>query len=393
MPLIKFKKDDSDNERKRLSLSLMATRRCPLKCTYCYEDGAKRIGDMDFNVARDAINYYMERNDGFENVSIEFFGGEPLLVFPLIKEVIEWFLTRTWKKKVFFGIQTNGILLTEEIKNWLIKHREMFTVGFSIDGCKKAHDLNRSNSYDLLIKNVPFFKKYWEHQAAKATFHDKTIPYIAESVIHLESLEINFNGGLVLENIWGDQEQKKKLLEVYEDQLAILVEFYSKRPNLFPPNPLFGTIPEYLCSPESEVEKLKKETTRFCGAGYEMVTIDVDGTSYPCHRFLPLVTGKPAPDTPINRQTQWLSDKCTDCKLLLYCPTCIGLNYKENGNPAMRTTYHCEAYKLQIMASCKLEAIRLSNLKQADFEKLPEDEQDKTRNRLTNIINIIENGL
>lgn len=75
-----------------------------------------------------------------------------------------------------------------EMKGWLAKYSKDIVAAFTIDGCKEAHDLNRSNSYDLVHKNIPFFKKYWPYQATKFTVNEKTIPYIAESVIHLENL-------------------------------------------------------------------------------------------------------------------------------------------------------------------------------------------------------------
>jgi radical SAM protein with 4Fe4S-binding SPASM domain len=393
MPLIETKRY-VEEEKKRLSLSLVVTRSCNLNCSYCYENKYDRSKEqMDISVAKDVITYYMERDDGHKKVSIEFFGGEPLLGFSLIKEVVEWFYSRSWKKDAFFGIQTNGTLLTEEMKEWLVKYKKKLTVGFSIDGCKEAHDLNRSNSYDLLYSNIPFLKKNWPHQPAKMTVNDRTIPYISESVIHLEDLSLNFNGGLVLEDIWGDNERKKKLLETYEEQLAILLNFYEKRPHLYPPSPLFSKIPEYIGRPGSEIEQLKKESLRFCGAGHEMATVDVDGTIYPCHRFLPFCTGRPLPDKQVNTHTQWRPDTCAECTLVASCPTCVGLNYQENGDAAIRTTYHCDAFKLGILASCKLEAVRLNQMTESEFAKLSEEEKGNRIRRLDAIIHIIENGI
>ena len=393
MPLMKFRKFNEEKSRRR-SLSLIVTHRCNVNCSYCYEKTYERDnGHMNINVAKDAISYYMERDDGYEKLSIEFFGGEPLLAFPLIKEIVEWFFSRSWKKKAFFGIQTNGTLLTKEMKEWLIKYSKKITVGFSIDGCKEAHDLNRNNSYDLLSSNIPFFKKYWPHQPAKVTFNDKTIPYIAESVIHLENLELNFNGGLVLEDIWGDDKKKKRLLEIYENQLALLLDFYENRPNLYPPSPLFAKLPDYLGNPKSTIKQSKGEWVRFCGAGHEMVAIDVNGIRYPCHRFLPLCTGKSLPDKPVNRQMAWESNKCSGCRIVSSCPTCVGFNYQENGDTGKRTTYHCEAYKLGILASCKLEAIRFSQLKESEFTNTSEKEKNNRIRRIDTVIDIIENGI
>lgn len=393
MPLIKYKKEKEDKKR-RLSLSLIVSDRCNISCVYCYEKKSERKkGDMKISTAKEAITHYIEREDGFKNASIEFFGGEPLLAFPLIKEIVQWSLTRKWKKKIFFSLVTNGTILTSEIKEWLAKYSKYITVAFTIDGCKMAHDLNRNNSYDLVYANIPFFKQYWPYQPTKFTLNDKTIPFIAESVIQLENMELNFNGGIVLEDIWGNAEKKAKLLEIYEEQLVILLDFYEKRPHLFPPPPLFPILPESIDMINPETEQSGKELVRFCGAGFEMVTIDVDGTVYPCHRFLPLCTGKPAPVVPVNRQTRWKPDKCSECKLLFSCPTCAGFNYQVNSDTGIRSTFHCEAYKLGLMAQCNLEASRFHQLEESGWEKITEKEKDKYRSRLAVILDIIDSGV
>jgi radical SAM protein with 4Fe4S-binding SPASM domain len=151
-------------------------------------------------------------------------------------------------------------------------------------------------------------------------------------------------------------------------------------------------LPEYLCNRHSEIERIKNEPLRFCGAGHEMVSIDVDGKSYPCHRFLPLCTGKPAPSTPVNRQYQCKPDKCAQCKFIFSCPTCAGFNYKINGDTSIRTTFHCEAFQIGIQASCKLEALRLIKMKELNLKNLNEKEKEDLRNRVDGILNIIENG-
>lgn len=66
---------------------------------------------------------------------------------------------------------------------------------------------------------------------------------------------------------------------------------------------------------------------------------------------------------------------------------------KENGDTAIRTTFHCEAFKLGMLATCKLEAFRLEQLKKSEFEKLTEEEKNNHRRRLDAVIDIIDNGI
>ena len=392
MPSLKFKNEKK--EKKHKTLSLLITDICNLDCAYCYEKKSARTkGQMDFEIAKNVITQYMEIDDDFEDVVIEFFGGEPLLSFSLVKNIFEWFHSLSWEKNAYFSLVTNGTILTQEIKEWLEKNSKRIIVAFTLDGCKKIHDMNRCGSYDLVHANIPFFRKHWPNQPTKFTINEKTIPYIAENVIHLENMELNFNGGVVLEDIWGGSDSKTELLNIYEEQLAILVDFYSERSDLYPPPPLFPSLPEYLFRPYSELVQLENGPVRFCGAGHEMVSIDVDGESYPCHRFLPLCTGKPAPSKNVNIQYHWNPDKCAQCNFIFSCPTCAGFNYQINGDTSIRTTFHCEAFKLGMLATCKIEALRLIQMKELEFERFSEGEKNNYKLKLNNVIDIIENGI
>jgi len=319
---------------------------------------------------------------------IDFFGGEPLLGFDFIRDVVDWFHTRTWNKKHVFFISTNGTVLTDEIKDWLYKNRITVQVGLSLDGTKTAHDMCRSDSYDLVMKNLPFFRNYWPHQPAKMTICPDTIPYLARGVIELEEMGMLFTANMTFENHWGDDNKKAKLLETYSNQLTQLVDYYYAHPHLFPVGPLLTAIPEYLGIPLYD-ENNTKEIKRFCGAGHEMVTIDVDGTHYPCHRFIPWVTKKEPPGENVNCQNSWKPDKCAQCKLIHSCPTCAGYNWEINSDTGHRTTFHCESFKMEVLASCTLEWKRLRK-KLDDPGKMKDDEFYRSMTRLDAIGEFIE---
>ncbi|NIR04326.1 MAG: hypothetical protein GTN82_02750 [Candidatus Aminicenantes bacterium] len=128
----------------------------------------------------------------------------------------------------------------------------------------------------------------------------------------------------------------------------------------------------------------------FCGAGHEMAAIDVDGTRHPCHRFIPWISNKPAPKEDVNCQTAWKPDKCANCKLIPSCPTCAGFNWEINNDTGIRTTFHCESFKLEVMASCLLEWKRLKQ-KIKDLSDINEEDKIKMKMRLEAIWSIIEN--
>ena len=211
--------------------------------------------------------------------------------------------------------------------------------------------------------------------------------------MELEEIGMNFTANIAFEDFWGDSKNKKKLLNIYKEQLALLVDYYAERPFLFPVTPMLTAVPGYLGIPEYDKSiQEENDCIRFCGAGHEMVTVDVDGSIYPCHRFLPWVTEWPAPETPTNRQKVWEPEECAKCKLINSCPTCAGFNWEINRNTGHRTTYHCEAYKLEILASCRLEAKRLTQ-RFSELDNLSLEEKKQIKRRVEALWNLIEDGI
>jgi uncharacterized protein len=393
MPKVNIKDRPDRKDRKSRLISLTVTSTCNLDCTYCYEKHDLRDKKiMDVSIAKESICYYMEE-EGTNFVEIDFFGGEPLLAFEMIRDVVDWFHTRTWKKQHHFMIGTNGTILNEEIKEWLYKNRGCLNVGLSIDGTKIAHDLCRSNSYDAVLNNLPFFQTYWPQQPAKMTICADTIPYVADGVIELEQMGLLFTANIGFEDQWGDETNKEKLLEIYEKQLSRLIDFYLERPHLYPVSLILTSVPEYLGIPNlTTINEMKKnDIKRFCGAGHEMVIIDVDGSKYPCHRFIPWITKKPVPEVEINCQTAWKPEKCSKCKLHPSCPTCAGFNWEINGETGIRSTFHCEFFKREVMASCILEWKRLHQKNKSDRILTIEDKRQVKR-RIDAILELIDNG-
>jgi sulfatase maturation enzyme AslB (radical SAM superfamily) len=181
---------------KKHIVMLTLTQDCNLRCRYCYEPHKSRDYYMSYDTAQQAIIEYMRTENEFDTVEFDFFGGEPLMAFSLIRDLVNWFHTKGWPKKHIFFISTNGTILSEEIKTWLVKNKGCVIVGLSLDGNKIAHDLNRSNSYDQVRANIPFFMEHWPNQPAKMTISAETIPYVADSIIELEGMNIPFSANI-----------------------------------------------------------------------------------------------------------------------------------------------------------------------------------------------------
>lgn len=347
-------------EKPPLLLSLVVTERCNLDCVYCFVK-RKSNRDMPLKIARRTIERHLNSTSSkFDHVQIDFTGGEPLLCFPLIRHLVSYTISKRWRKKFSFSIGTNGTLITPEIRWWANEHR-CVTFGLSFDGIEEAHDKNRSASYKAVIANIDFFQKQPE-ATVKMTIGPDSINKIAASVKHVHELGMKVAANVVFEDAWGDD--KTKYLKIFDQQLNDLVEFYIRNPSLDPPY-LVNVPLEGLLFP-------RKKHERFCGSGVSMITVDVEGVEYPCHRFLPMSSSNPNP-SPELKFNKINPEKCNNCILLTVCPSCIAYNYECYSDVDHRTTHHCEFIQLQALASAKLQYLKLKQ----DIHNNPPEHCDK----------------
>lgn len=153
------------------TLVLQLTQRCNLRCSYCaYTINTDEIHhrkhsnhDMTWEIAKEAVDFYLIHSKKVKYPSVAFYGGEPLLKFDLIKSII-LYVEKTFRgKKVDFRITTNGTLLTEDVISFFEDHNVLLTV--SLDGSKHIHDEHRrfaangKGSYDVIKKNLKRIKK------------------------------------------------------------------------------------------------------------------------------------------------------------------------------------------------------------------------------------------
>ena len=146
----------------RLQVSLHVSHTCNIQCAYCFAHGGDYGGKamlMQPDVAEQAIRWIVTEAQALGRCQIDFFGGEPLLNFPLMQKLVPFArsLSARLGVQVGFGIVTNGTLLTEEMKQFLID--EKFQIKVSLDGGRKTQDRirkfhNGSGTYDIVAKNV-----------------------------------------------------------------------------------------------------------------------------------------------------------------------------------------------------------------------------------------------
>ena len=157
-----------------MHLCLQVTQACNLTCGYCpyanFTDGMLQRNHtnryMDFETAKKALDYFLEHSGDMSHVSVSFYGGEPLLAYDLIKQVVEYAKELFVGKELLFNITTNGTLLNDEMIDFFAENE--FALLFSIDGPEKIHDLNRkradgTGSFSAAYGNfIRTYKKYLE---------------------------------------------------------------------------------------------------------------------------------------------------------------------------------------------------------------------------------------
>ena len=155
--------------KKHLSaISLQVTQSCNLRCDYCvysgkYSNRTHSNKKMSFEMAKKGIDYLLEHSAESPTISVGFYGGEPLLEFPLIQRCVEYVEKNDIERDKKFLITTNATLLTPTVIDFLVSHN--FNITISFDGPKEIHDKyrrfagNNRGSYDVVMENVKYIKK------------------------------------------------------------------------------------------------------------------------------------------------------------------------------------------------------------------------------------------
>lgn len=146
-------------------LILQVTQACNLCCIYCpyanSTDGKLQrkhsSKTMNFEIARKAIDYFAACSGKTDDVVVSFYGGEPLLAFPLIKQCVEYCNSLFVGRNLSYVMTTNATLFTDEMIEFIAKNK--FVIAFSMDGPKEIHDKNRtrndgSGTYDVVIRQL-----------------------------------------------------------------------------------------------------------------------------------------------------------------------------------------------------------------------------------------------
>jgi len=323
-------------------MELFLTEACNLRCDYCFVATKRAYRRMSWEVAKRAIDFLMKESKEEKEVEILFFGGEPLLAFPLMRKVAEYAVQKadSLGKKVSFTCTTNATLLTEEHLRFAQQYGFLYLL--SIDGVKEVHDkyrvkANGQGSFDDIMKKLPMLKRLQGWLGTRMTVNPDTVHRLSESVQALFEMGINqFLIGVNTDVPWS-----KEAMRTYAREMKKVWEFYQQKKREGAPI----RIVEF-------DETLEERRNRLCSvwgcdAGRTRVAVSIDGKLYPCARFVstyPEIDGKYCLGdvwqgwTDLEKRLDLMAGlerrtKCQNCKLASFCTGgCPAVNLYTTGN-------------------------------------------------------------
>lgn len=378
--------DDNWKSGMAKNITFIVTKDCQLACKYCYLVGKNVQERMSWDTAKAFVDYVLdhEHDDDFayESVIWDFIGGEPFLEIDLIDKVCNYIKTEMfrrnhhWFNSYRFSFSTNGINYdSDKVQKFISANKDHLSIGITIDGTERKHDLNRvwklptldkngltqpseRGSYKDVVRNIPLWLSQFPDAGTKVTISSADIQYICESVLHLYDLGIHqVNINCVFEDVWHEGDDNS-----FEEQLLKLADSIID-------NRLYE---ENSCS--FFVERLGKpmncvsDNQNWCGAG-RMLAVDAAGYFYPCTRFAQYslrekeawIIGNIHDGIDKNRLRPFLTlDRCTqstpeciNCEVAQGCAWCQGENYDAAPTHTVfqRSIAICKMHKARVRAN------------------------------------------
>ncbi len=315
------------------ALCLHIAHDCNLACKYCFAEEGEYHGRralMSLEVGKKALDFLVAHSGNRRNLEVDFFGGEPLMNWDVVKKLVEYgrSLEEPYQKKFRFTLTTNGVLLNEEIMEFC--NREMGNVVLSLDGRKEVHDWMRpcrtgTGSYDLV---VPKFQKFVESRGQKnyyvrGTFTRKNLDF-SKDVIHYADLGFQL---LSMEPVIAAPEEeyairKEDLPQIFEEYDKLALE-YIKRQKEGRGFQFFHFMLDLNQGP-CVAKRLSG-----CGSGTEYLAVTPWGDLYPCHQFVgreEFLLGnvedgitKPSISDEFKLCNVYAKESCKNCFARFYC--------------------------------------------------------------------------
>jgi len=281
-----------------VNIALFLTQTCNLRCVYCYGQGGEygHQGVMTWDTARAAVDWLMDNSLDAEQVHIGFFGGEPLLNFPLLQQVVSYAKAQaaTRGKRVAFNMTTNATRLTDKIIAYL--KAEDINPLISCDGPPALQDRQRPfkngrGSYQRLFANVQKLRQVFPDLTARATLRDNADPAAIRqglAAVGFTTQYLSRASPVILAGARAAQTAQQPDPDPSDDRF--LADQRAEVSRLFAAvnarNLTAHTAPLALALVSSLVTGQQRQVA--CGVGRGLAGVSVSGEIYPCHRFVGL---------------------------------------------------------------------------------------------------------
>ena len=345
------------------ALCLHVAHTCNLNCSYCFASQGKYHGEralMSLKVGKRAIDFLIENSGTRHNLEVDFFGGEPLMNWEVVKQIVAYArsVEKQHSKNFRFTLTTNGMLINDEVIEFA--NREMSNVVLSLDGRREVHDATRVDyaghgSYDRI---VPKFQKLVAARGGKGYYMRGTFthrnPDFTKDVLHMADLGFT---ELSMEPVVAAPDDPMALtpadIEIVKQQYELLATEMLRRERAGKPITFYHYMIDLTAGP-----CIYKRISG-CGSGTEYMAVTPWGDLYPCHQFV----GEEAYrlgniwNGVTNRELReefracnaYARPECADCWAKLYCSGgCAANAYHASGS--IRGVYKpgCELFRKRI---------------------------------------------
>lgn len=354
------------------ALCLNVVHDCNLKCKYCFAEEGEYKGcrkPMSAETGKRAIDFVIEKSGPRRNIEVDLFGGEPLMVFDTIKEIVDYAREqeKIHKKNIRFTMTTNATLLNDEIMEYMDKN--MGNIILSIDGRKSVNDAVRirrdgSGSYDRILPKIKSMvdkrdksKQYYVRGTFtrnNTDFYEDVMSLVNEGFreISVEPVVLPEDNELALR-----KEDLPKIFEQYDSLYNEMLRRHKEG----------DSFKFYHFNIDLNGGPCVYKRISGCGAGFEYVAITPDGEIYPCHQFVGnkefllgnINDGEIDGDLSktFKKAHIYNKPKCKDCWARFYCSGgCQANNFNFNNDIHVPYEVGCEMQKKRIECAIGLKA-------------------------------------
>ena len=345
------------------ALCLHIAHDCNMCCKYCFAGEGEYSGDrslMSFEVGKRALDFLIEQSGSRKNLEVDFFGGEPLLNFDVVKQLVAYArsIEKEKGKNFRFTLTTNGVLLNDEVMEWA--NKECYNVVLSLDGRKETNDRmrrtrNDKGTYDLIL---PKFQKMAKERNQQGYYIRGTYTHyntdFANDILHLADLGFE---QLAMEPVVTDPKMDYALQESdipkLKDQYDLLAKEMCKRNREGKGFTFF----HYMIDLEGGPCIYKRISG--CGVGTDYMAVTPWGDLYPCHQFVgdeKFLLGNVfdgVKNTDIVNEFKlcnvYSREACQDCFAKLYCSGgCSANAYHTTGKITGTCDMSCELHRKRV---------------------------------------------